>query len=761
VAIAAEACIPFRTGAGPVYKAGYDNAQETETQLPKLVLFLAVLAAPLWAAQRTTLSLDGSWEIADSVDGDKLPTSYSHTAPVPGLAHSSLPVFKDVDEFESRQLIQNRVKRGLAPESALVFNAGVSRQERNWFWYRRRFDVSTLRPVATLRINKAQFGAAVWINGQKAGEHLPCFSAAVLDISDKLKQGTNEIVVRVGAHPGVLPPTVSAGTDFEKNRWTPGIYDSVSIALSDDPAIESVQVAPTRDLQSIIVQTKLRNHSARAVSFELKQTVHEWKSTLATARSRPTKMRLAPREERTVTESIPMSGAKLWTPESPILYVVDTESGGDRTSTRFGMREFHFETATRRAYLNGRPYFLRGSNITLHRFFEDPKSGGLPWDEKWVRKLLVEIPKQMHWNSFRFCIGPVPDQWLDIADEAGLLIQNEYFVWTGRGWHGPENQVHFDAEQTIREYGEWMRDNWNHPSVAIWDANNETLDPLFGEKIIPAVRGLDLSNRPWENSYNPPVGPDDPVEDHPYEFSGMAKKDGPEFNMTTFEKPNGKAPGAPSGHALILNEYGWTWLNRDGSPTELTKDLYPRLLPKDASAQDRLALNAYLLGGITEFWRAYRQYAGVLHFVYLMSSDPLGYTADHFRDVEKLELEPNFRDYMSQAFAPLGVYLSFWQPKLAPGKHTFHVMLVNDRPEADAGRLSLSLQDKSARELVHTEVPFQIGSLGQTTMYLDLDIPNATGESLVIARIIGKDGQATISRRKVKVTTGSAKSAAQ
>ena len=65
-----------------------------------------------------------------------------------------------------------------------------------------------------------------------------------------------------------------------------------------------------------------------------------------------------------------------------------------------------------------------------------PKSGMLPWDEKWVRKLLVEIPKQMHWNSFRFCIGPVPDQWLEIADEAGLLIQNEYFVWTGNGWHG-------------------------------------------------------------------------------------------------------------------------------------------------------------------------------------------------------------------------------------------------------------------------------------------------------------------------------------
>jgi hypothetical protein len=69
--------------------------------------------------------------------------------------------------------------------------------------------------------------------------------------------------------------------------------------------------------------------------------------------------------------------------------------------------------------------------------------------------------------------------------------------------------------------------------------------------------------------------------------------------------------------------------------------------------------NAYLLAGITEFWRAYRQYAAVLHFVYLTSSDPLGYTSDHFRDVEKLDLDPYFRDYMSQAFAPLGVYLSF------------------------------------------------------------------------------------------------------
>jgi hypothetical protein len=81
----------------------------------------------------------------------------------------------------------------------------------------------------------------------------------------------------------------------------------------------------------------------------------------------------------------------------------------------------------------------------------------------------------------------------------------------------------------IRQYGDWMRDNWNHPSVAFWDANNETEEPLFGDTIIPAVRSLDLSNRPWENSYNAPIAADDPVEHHPYLCSGAYLGEGMKF----------------------------------------------------------------------------------------------------------------------------------------------------------------------------------------------------------------------------------------
>jgi beta-galactosidase len=730
--------------------------------LRSFVILIAVAAPTVFlrATDRTTISLNGTWQIEDSKQADTIPVAWSHKVQVPGLAHSAEPAFPQVDQFDSRMLIQNRVSQGKLPKSAIVYNAGVSRQERNWFWYRRTFEVSDTKSASILRINKAQFGAAVWLNGVKIGDHLPCFTAAVFDVSKAIRRGENELIIRVGAHPGVLPPYVSGGTDFEKIRWTPGIYDNVSLALGDNPVIESVQVAPKIADNSIGVQTALHNLGNTPVSFSLTQQIHGWKATAIVATSEAQRIALAPGETKVVLQTIKMAEARLWSPESPNLYVLETATGGDTASTRFGMREFHFDTATKRAYLNGRVYFMRGSNITLHRFFEDPLSGTLPWDEAWVRKLLVEIPHEMHWNSFRFCIGPVPDRWLEIADEAGLLIQNEYFVWTGHDWHGSENQVHFDTDEMIREYTEWMRDNWNHPSVAIWDANNETWDPAFGEKIIPAVRGLDLSNRPWENSYNPPAGPDDPVEDHPYEHQVMADG-GPPFSMTTLENSSEKAPGAPSGHALILNEYGWLWLNRDGSPTELTKNLYPALLGKNSTPEERLALNAYLLAGLTEYWRAYRQYTGVLHFVYLTSSDPAGYTSDHFRDVRKLELHPEFRDYMSNAFAPVGVYLNFWQPSIeAESLQSLQVMLVNDEGRQVEGMLTLVLENSKGERVASLMKKVTIAPLGQNTTYNDFKFPSTTGEFLLRATIeYGENGAevSTQSRRHVQVTLPSGK----
>jgi hypothetical protein len=524
--------------------------------------------------------------------------------------------------------------------------------------------------------------------------------------------------------------------------------------VADPPIVESVQVAPRITSSEILVETKLRNPATTPVTFELAQAVKTWKSGERAGQPERTSVTLAAGESKAVRQSLRIPAARLWSPEDPFLYVLDTTTGGDSATTRFGMREFRYDTPTRRAYLNGRPYFVRGSNITLHRFFEDPESGTLPWDEAWVRRLLVDLPKKLHWNAFRFCIGPVPDKWLDIADEAGLLIQHEFFVWTGAPEWAQWPDRKYDVPEMVRQYSDWMRDSWNHPSVAVWDANNETKDDVFGERIIPAVRALDLSNRNWENSYNLPAGPDDPIEDHPYLMQGEAMGGG-SFKMADLERRNG-APREPmmSAHATIINEYGWLWLRRDGEPTLLTEKLYDKLLGPGNTKEQRLELWAYLLAAKTEYWRAHRNYAGILHFVYLTCSYPGVFTADHFRDVKALELDPWFADYMGEAMKPLGVYVNFFQPTLAAGTdRSYRVMMVNDLYEAERGELRLAFETEDGREVARASASFELTPLGVLTRDVSLAAPAAPGRYVLKATALAAGGKTTVSRRRVTVET--------
>lgn len=751
-----------------------------------LYLFILSLAAYAQRQTRTrvaqghrdTVSLDGAWDVEDGVAADVMPQRYTHTVPVPGLTHSAVPAFKDVDDYQDRRLLYNWMVQGRSSRADFdkLGNArGTTKQTRKYFWYRKTFRAGARRNVALLKVNKAQFGIQVYVNGKLLGEHAPCFTAATFDATDAVKwNANNEVVIRVGAHPGMLPANVSAGTDQEKNRWTPGIYDSVEFEAMDNPFIASVQVAPHIADGTITVKTLLINMTDREISAPIKHEVRERVShivrgntAMTTARlaagfighatdapasfDSPVNIQLGPGRSLWVEETVRIAKPHLWNPDDPFLYELTTSTPGDAVTTRFGMREFRFDTATRRAYLNGKPFFMRGSNITLHRFFEDPQSGTLPWDEAWLHKLLVTIPKEMHWNSFRFCIGPVPDRWLEIADENGLLIQNEYFVWNGGNPDSP-SAWHYDADEMIAEYKEWMRDNWNHPSVVIWDATNESILPEFTDKVIPAVRGLDLSNRPWENSYNSPAGADDPVEDHQYLFHRR------DFKLTDMQQMMGPLPvpnTSKSAHANILNEYGWLWLNRDGTPTLLTDKLYPELLKgKPNTTASRFALQNYLLGGETEMWRAYRHYAGVLHFVYLTSSEPGAFTSDHFEDVRTLKLNPGFEHAMEQAFNPLGVYLNFWQPTMTSGAKTLvTVMMVNDKDVSRSGTLRLRMMDASGKELAAVERPFALGALGAQSYAMWLTAPGVEGDvSLDAVAVPADDAAHTVtSHRETKL----------
>jgi hypothetical protein len=713
-----------------------------------LVWILLPAMALAAGAGRVSVPLDGTWQIADSTAADPRPTAFDRTVPVPGLAHSATPAFPGIDLFESFELSNHKADRKTIPnEQRIREGRGRPGHPRNYLWYRRTFTAPPRHEAATIRIAKAQFGIAVWLNGALLGTHNGCFTASSYDAAQAIRWGaSNELIVRIGAHPGMLPAGADCGQDGEKNRWTPGIYDRVSLHVANNPVIETVQAAPRLDASAVLVRTRVANRTDRPVKFRLTQKVRE-AGTMETQ-----EVALGPLESREVDLTVRVPKARLWSPEDPHLYTLETGTGGDSQATRFGMREFRFDRATRRALLNGKPYTLRGSNITLHRFFEDPRSAQLPWDEKWVRRLLVEIPRQMHWNAFRFCIGPVPERWLEIADETGLLIQNEYCYWTKR----PTDSVHmhFDTAGLIRNLSEFVRDNANHASVVLWDANNETIEPVFHEKVIPAVRTLDLSNRAWDNGWNQPAGPDDPVEDHLYEFNKFAREfptvwDGMADMARRNEAFAKKAER--EGRARILNEYGWNWVNRDGTPTELTKSVYSKMPGIDTPAA-RIEEQNYLLAGATEFWRSTRIFAGVLHFVYLTSSDPGAFTADHFRDIEKLELHEPFVRYMSQAFRPLGIYVDYWRRDHTPGQAIgIPVQVTNDLARPVAGKLRVEIRTVPGQVLAVHDGEFSADSLGTCRQEMRVAMPGQAGEYRLTATATAKGMEPSVSTRKVFV----------
>ncbi len=657
---------------------------------------------------------------------DRAPEQFERKAPVPGLVSLAVPAFVEPGpKVGHRRQVEQKDPR------------------RDAFWYRRTFRLEGPMPaVARLKVAKAMFGTRVFVNRQLVGDHMPCFTPGYFDVRSQLRPGENEVIIRVGADRAALPGDTVSGFDFEKDRYIPGIFDSVSLILSGTPHFLTLQTVPDITNRTVRIQAVLRNEG-EARGARVSFVVREVKSGRIVGRETKDVAEIAPGAEQTVRASIPLNNCQLWSPENPFLYRLDADTGADSFTTRFGMRQFHFDPATHRAVLNGKPYFLRGSNFTLYRFFEDEECGTLPWDESWVRRLHQRV-KDMNWNCLRYCIGFPPERWYEIADEEGILLQDEFPIWFGRNATEKKWPPALKTPHLAREYAEWMRERWNHPSVVIWDANNETAS----DQLAPAVaeiRPLDLSDRPWDNGYEYPARPGDVFESHPYHFNN------PNFTLAelaqTSRIPRGNVQMNDGQHAVVINEYGWLWLNRDGTPTTLTSNLYVNLLGPNSTTAERRHLYARYLAADTEFWRCHRNAAAVLHFTTLGYARPDGQTSDHWLDVKKLTWEPEFYRYVKDAFEPVGLMLDFWSDKLAAGSgQEVPVLLINDLAAEWSGPVTLKLR-RHGKTLETFQQDCRIKPYGEARLSFHLQTPQPFAQYTLQASLTGIHGNTVSSWR--------------
>ena len=720
--------------------------------------FLSVFA---WADDgRTTISLNGEWDF-DQTELAFPPRKYTRKIPVPGLVHLARPKISQYEKFFKKpdgvELVEqfNFLERDYTP----MYN-----------WYKRKvfIDEKFKDEQLFLTIKKSQYVTRVFVNRHEVGASMECYTPMDFNITSAVKYGSdNEILIQVGDR-AWLPSEAAGGTDKEKVHYLPGIWDDVFITATGKMRVDKVLFLPSLAKGLVTVKTLVRSLYPPQMLYgdKMKDSckIEYCVKEKTTGRIVGKKMieGEAKRDNRTYFEtSISLDNPKAWTPDSPFLYegevsVYDQDELVDRYSVNFGMRDF--SRKGKFFTLNGDKFYLRGSNITLQRFFEEPDCQALAWDREWVKKLMVDLPKSIDWNAMRICVGIVPDFWYDLCDEYGIVLQNEWLYWQNHGWD----------EQVRKEYTNWVWSDGNHPSIVIWDAINENWDSYIGNTLIPKLKELDPT-RIWDAGYmtSDQMGTNDEMDEpHPYRALTLMHsselndyfKNNPYNLGALHENWVGFSSILDAGVPQLVNEYGWIWLWRDGRPSKLTLNNYNYYLGENATPEQCRELQAYWLELETEWLRSERSVGGILAFCHLTNN--YGFTGDWFiNDIKDLEPSPAFR-WFKHCFAPSAVFIDLADRRytkhlepLKPGSDlVFNLVGVNDLNKESSGKVLLKLLDEKGTIISTQEESIVIEPFGKRLQPCLLKLPSKSGGYLLIAEYHEKGrAKPVLSRRYLKV----------
>jgi hypothetical protein len=346
----------------------------------------------------------------------------------------------------------------------------------------------------------------------------------------------------------------------------------------------------------------------------------------------------------------------------------------------------------------------------------------------------------------------VPDFWYDLADEYGLMFQNEWLYWQNHGWN----------DEIRKEYSDWVWSDGCHPSIAIWDAINENRDDYIGNELIPELKKLDPT-RVWDAGYmtDDQMAQDEMDEPHPYQ--GRVDLSRPYTEKDFY--PLGNLDFRPgilrniqaSTSVQLVNEYGWIWLWRDGQPSKLTTEVYEYYLGKNSTPSENRELQAYWLQLETEWLRSEPSVAGVLAFCYLTNN--YGYTGDWFLgNIRDLTPSPTLY-WFRHAFAPAATFVNltderytrFIKPHAPGSRLLFNLAGVNNLNRPVSGTVSIRLIDAAGKISPEQQLPVRLESFLRTDIPVNLTLPSVPGGYVLIASFTPTDGTPVISRRFLRI----------
>ncbi|MBQ6045326.1 MAG: beta-glucuronidase [Bacteroidales bacterium] len=414
---------------------------------------------------RDAVCLDGNWKYI--VDVYNTGAMDYRANPIPDRSS----FFAD-KSFYSDQKVLVEYDFDYAKEIAVPGDWNTQKRELYYYegavWYRTKFNARP-RPGRRyfLYFGAANYETVVGLNGRRLGSHEGGFTPFNFEVTDRLKEGDNSLVVNVDntrRMDGV--PTVNS------DWWNyGGITRSVYLVETPETFIKEYSVQLKKGSREVIegwVRLDGPDASAKVTvsipELKVSRTVTADASGLA----------------RFEIEAKPI----LWCPENPKLYEVELSSGLDAVSDRIGFRTI--ETLGDKLLLNGKEIFCKG--ISIHEEMIGG-AGGRANSMEHARALLAEV-KAMNCNFVRLAHYPHNENMIRAAEELGIMVWSEIPVYWTISFDNPDTYA--NAEQQLTDM--ITRDR-NRANVIIWSVANET--PLgdsrlaFLGRLIAKARELD------------------------------------------------------------------------------------------------------------------------------------------------------------------------------------------------------------------------------------------------------------------------------
>jgi beta-galactosidase len=352
-------------------------------------------------------------------------------------------------------------------------------------WYRTGFSAPAVMKGKRLwlEFDAASRNAEIWVNGVKVGDHQGGFSRFRVDVTSAIRPGAqNLLAVRVDNTKPVAGSTTADILPLTGDFFVHGgLYRPVRLITTSDlhidmmdhggPGIRTHTAQITGDRADVAADIRVTNSGAVARKAHVIAKLLD--STGAEVGRSQTRLDVAKGGTQSANVTIPVARPRLWNGTiDPYLYrlVVEVQDQRGQTTDQIqqaiGIRQMAFDP-DRGFLLNGKPYKLRGVGYHQDR---DGKGWAIsPADTE----ADVALLREMGANSIRLTHYQHGKPIHDIADRVGMILWDEIplvSAWTVGESLEASQGLRANARQQLLEM---IRQNQNHPSVAIWGIANE------------------------------------------------------------------------------------------------------------------------------------------------------------------------------------------------------------------------------------------------------------------------------------------------